>query len=706
MTTSALPAPPITALRQDLELLRAAPSARGEPGFVLADPVRHRYFRLSQHAAALLSHWRLRDPAAIGSAAARSLGEPVEEAEVHDLAAFLEAHHLAECGAGDGWRQRLAYAERSHSGLLARAIHGYLFFRIPLFRPQRFLDALWPWAAPLFSRGFATICAVLAFIALLALARQWDLFIHTFVSFLTVEGIVAYGVSLVAVKSLHELGHALMARKYGVRVATIGVAFLVLFPVLYTETSPAWRLDRRKRMMIGTAGMFVEIVIAVLATLAWFFLPDGTVRSAAFATATVGWTMSLAVNLNPLMRFDGYYLLSDLLGVENLQPRAFARARWRLREALFGFGDPPPEVFAQPRATLLLVYSLATWIYRFFLFVGIALLVYHFFIKPVAIVLFAIEIGWFIVRPVWHELRVWRHRRGDIVPNRQLARTALVLSMLGLVLFVPWQTSIQAPGLLQAAQITPVHATAPARIRAVHVTEGQPVHAGDILFELEMPDAIHELHVADAELAQSRTRLARLAADADTRSQRTVLEGEVRAAADRIAALRALEAERELRAPHAGTAVNVDARLRPGMWIAPSRRLAAVAASGAAVIEAYVSEADLARMSQGAMATFTPEEPEVAVVAARLVQTAQLDARTLSVPALADIHGGAVGVQPRHDGSLEPHGSWYHAIFEVTGSPAPTHVMRGTLHVEAEARSIAGRIARRVAGVLIRESGF
>ena len=121
-------------------------------------------------------------------------------------------------------------------------------------------------------------------------------------------------------KILHELGHAYAARHFGARVPVIGLAFLVMFPILYTDTTDVWRIqEKRSRTLINGAGITVELCIAAISLLLWAFLPDGIFRSIAFFAATTSWAMSLFVNLNPWMRFDGYYLISDLLGVENLQ---------------------------------------------------------------------------------------------------------------------------------------------------------------------------------------------------------------------------------------------------------------------------------------------------------------------------------------------------------------------------------------------------
>ena len=187
--------------------------------------------------------------------------------------------------------------------------------------------------------AFGTIGVV----GLFLVGRQWDAFVSTFLHFFNWRGAVMYGAVLCLVKVVHELGHAYTATRFGCRVPTIGVAFMVMVPVLYSDVSDSYRLSsKRKRVAIAAAGVVAELGLAAVATVLWAFLPDGPLRSMAFVVATSSWIMSLTVNLNPLMRFDGYYLLADGLGLPNLQDRACAFGQWKLRQLLFGAGSPQP----------------------------------------------------------------------------------------------------------------------------------------------------------------------------------------------------------------------------------------------------------------------------------------------------------------------------------------------------------------------------
>ena len=127
-----------------------------------------------------------------------------------------------------------------------------------------------------------------------------------------------YFITLILVKCLHELGHAYVAKYHGCRVSAIGIAFLVFFPFLYTDTTDAWRLRNHKdRLLINFAGILTELHLALIATFVWGVLPEGGL-GAAFFIATTSWISSIAINVSPFMRFDGYYVFSDWLK-ENLQ---------------------------------------------------------------------------------------------------------------------------------------------------------------------------------------------------------------------------------------------------------------------------------------------------------------------------------------------------------------------------------------------------
>ena len=257
---------------------------------------------------------------------------------------------------------------------------------------------------------------------------------------------------------------------------------MMMAPMLYTDVTDAWRLRvRRQRLIIAGAGIMVELGLACVALFVWAFLPDGSLRSIAFILAVVSLAASLAINLNPLMRFDGYYLLADWLGVENLQSRAFDLALWKLREWLFGLCIPCSEQLPHKLRVILIFYAWVVWIYRLLLFVGIALVVYFYFFKLLGIALFLFEIGYFIMRPLWSELRAWHDMRRAIFRSRRSWFSVFAVFAVVLAAVTPWSTRVEIPAILEPSSLVRIFPVRAARIVAMPVFQGETVTAGQAL---------------------------------------------------------------------------------------------------------------------------------------------------------------------------------------------------------------------------------
>jgi len=694
-------------LRDDVQLL-PGPYAGGAPTWTLYDPVRGRFFRIGPEAFALLSRWHLGDADAVCRAVAAETPHAPGPEDVDGLLRFLIGNTLIRADSHDAAQRLLHQARASRPVWAWWLLRNYLFIRIPLIRPDRALDRVAPLAGPLYTRMALRLVVLAGLLGLFLAARQWQEFVHTFAHFFSWEGLVWFAVALFCVKILHELGHAVTAKRYGCRVPTMGLALLVLFPVLYTDTSETWRLtSRRQRLAVGAAGIATELAVAALATLAWSFLPDGPARSAAFFLATTSWVLSLLVNVNPFMRFDGYYLLSDWLAVENLQARAFALGRWRLRRLLFGLDEPPPERFPRRLAAILTVYAYATWVYRLLLFIAIALLVYYLFFKVLGIILFVVEIAWFIALPVARELGEWWRRRHLIRLTPNLLVTLAVLAGLVWLVATPWNTRIALPAVLRDSRHAVVHPAVPAEVAEVRVARGDTVAEGDVLAVLRVPELAYEIAREERRVAMVRQALRRHAAQREAAQDVGVLQEELGSALSALAGLVEQRDDLIVTAPIAGVVTDVPDGLRPGLWVGVEQRLASIVDPGAARLRAYVRGGDLARVDVGAPARFYPDDPLAPVIDAIVTAVETVNVAALDQPALASVHDGAIAVREDAAGQLVPEESVYRvALTPQAPVPVPEQIRRGTVYVEGEARSLLDRAWRAVAAVLIRESGF
>ncbi len=720
MSASAVMAP----LREELQLHRGPNGANGSPVWVLEDPGRDTYFQIGWLEAEMVSRWHLRHPERIAADISTGTTLHATAEQVVEFGRFLERNSLVR-DAGAVARFMREVRGRTEQTVGKFLLRNYLFFRIPLVNPDAFLLRTLPVVERLFfTRLFVWLTMASATLGGYLVTRQWDAFRSTFLHFFSLEGAALAAVTMAGVKIIHELGHAYTARRYGCPIPGMGVAFMVLVPLLYTDTSSVWRLRcRRHRLHVCAAGMLAELCVAAWATLLWNFLPDGPLRSAVFILATTTWIMTVAVNLSPLMRFDGYFLLSDALAVPNLQTRAFALARWRLRECLFGFGDEKPEIFEPWRERVLVVYAFCTWIYRFFLFTGIALVVYHMFFKLLGIFLFFVEVGVFVMVPVVREIKEWLLRmRGSALKTRGMV-TLCLLGMLCGVALVPWHGEVSAPALLQAGQHVRLVAPVGAQLVAMPVAVGDTVARGASLFLLRSPELEQEISRLRSRLELLQWRISFLFMRRETAADVPVAQQERQAAMRRLALLERQQLQMRVVAPFAGSVVDIAEPLEEGEWVAAGEWLGTVTNDAEMHAIAYVDERDLHRLSAGANARFIPEDPDAPSVELVVEHVAHTASRHLAAaPELASPNGGAIAAMRASSAvagefGLEG-GVWVpeQAVYRMVLRSLPGarnvetgeqgRVLRGSVVIDAERQSFATRTARYVLAVFLRESGF
>lgn len=704
MNSPDIPLPP---LREDLQIMRGGPSYSGAPVWMVLDPLRNRFFRVTYEMFQLLSLWnRSRTVGNLARALEARFGRRTDAEEIGMVLRMLDANFFLAQPASGSWRTLHDAAQRRHSWFM-RLIHNYLFFKIPLVRPEPFIRATWPYVSFLFSRGFLFFAAVVGLAGLYFVSRRWEAFLGTFPYVFSLEGAAISLASIVFIKSLHELGHAYVAHRHGCRIPTMGVAFMVMVPLLYTDVTEAWKLkSRRARMAIDSAGVITELCVAAFALFLWAFIPDGPLRSALFVLAAAGWIMSLLVNINPFMRFDGYYMLADFLGIENLQHRAFRHMRWRLRELLFGVGYPAPEPFPTRLDAIVTIYAICTAIYRLVLYLGIALLVYHFTIKLVGVVLFAVEIGFFIIRPLWAEIREWWAMRDDILKSRRTYLSLVIFGAFFALAAMPLSTRVNAPALTLPETFVRLFPVEAGRVDAINVKRGQTVRKGDVLFVISSPTLAEERRLAEIEIDLAESRLERIGADADDLAARGVIETEMSSLVAKREGLKQREEKLVIRAPFDGHITDMNGEIAPAQWVSRKEQLAFLSADGGTIVRGYLSGDDRARVDQGSTGWFVPDDLTRPKLPVELTALAISGAQQLEIPQLTSQFGGRIAVHPSESGRLVPVAAQYAVTARVSGeAQMPDQTRRGVLLLEGRAESLLARMWRQVLKVLVREAG-
>lgn len=712
MIVTAAGAPSVPRLREDIRLLQGPRSADGNQSWLIHDPVRNAFFRIGWREFEILSRWDRGSPEAIAEAVRRGSTVEADAAEVERVARFLiecELVTLSGPQQKQGWLKRV---EAARNKSLSRRFQQNLFLRVPLVSPDGFLKATMPAARLFFTRGFWILTALVTLFALAMVGQEWDRFVGTFPYFFSVPGIITYALALTFAKAIHELGHAYAAARHGLRVPSMGVAFLVFWPVLYTDTTDTWRLrSGRDRFLVSAAGMIAEIGLAAWALLLWCFVPPGAVQSALFALATATWLLTVAINVNPLMRFDGYFLLSDALGVENLQPRAFALLRYRFRTVCLGITamDPEPALSERMRRTLT-VYGAATLVYRISIALGIGMLLYYFTFKLLGILALAGVMVTMVVQPAVREARGMVAPGSRLVhPLRLLLFVAFLGGLVALVLY-PWQTTVSAPAALKAAAESRVYAPIPARVVELKVASGDRVQAGEPIAQLDSPDLRFRLRKAEIEAENYRLVIDRIQFRPDIADQEAVAREEMAQALAEAAGYRERIASLTLRAPFDGIVTSVSDGIHPDAWVTPSDALALVIRPGDQILTAYVDEDDVSRLAPGASGRFYPFGSTGDPLAVELVSMSPAAVRTIRDRSLSSVHGGPIAAREGNGGVAIPEKGVYEAKLRpkggLTRDAASLREMTGIVKLDGEKRSIAGRVWTQVHSTLIRESGF
>lgn len=698
----------LPALREELKLIPGRKNADGEQSWRIYDPLQHRYIEVDGLTVEMLALWHsVKDAETLRSELEETRNVSVSLDSIKELIQFAHANYLTADPLHGEWKSLSGKGGREQQGWAKWLLHNYLYFRVPLAKPQDFLVATLPSVAFLFQRWVHIALACLGVTGLYLVSRQWDQFVNTFQHFFTVSGAIWFALILFLVKGLHELGHAYTAVRLGCQVPAMGVAFMMMTPMLYTDVTDAWRLtSRRKRMTIDFAGIAVELMIACVATFSWSFLPEGKLKSLAFLLATSSLLMSLVINLSPFMRFDGYFILADLVGIPNLQPRAFAVARWWLRETLFAIEVPCPEDMPPVKLFALSAYAWATWIYRFLLYLGIAALVYAYFFKALGVILFVVEVAVFLVNPVVAEIREWAKMKPAIVASRRSYVSAGVAVAALVAAVVPWSTRVEIPVVVEPFELARVYPPRPAKVSAVHAQRGATVAAGTLLVSLTSDDLEHEIRVVRTEMARVKAKLARLTADDIDRENSAVSRRELAALTAKFQGLQKEKSELEIKAPIAGQLVEFNSELHAGRTISQKEMIALIGGQRGLAARGYVAEKDLWRLKNGDKGRLVPENGLRQSLQISLRDISLAGARQIEIADLASVNGGRIAVQPDSKHQLVPVAAHYAVTLEVdsfTGNPDTR--FRGVAQIKGKAESFAAQIWREIARVLIRESG-
>lgn len=396
-----------------------------------------------------------------------------------------------------------------------------LYLKIPIFDPDRILTVMYRYLWWIFTVPFLIVSVLFMLSALTHVTLHFDTFyakMPTYQEFFAYHTLLYMWLSLGVVKVIHEFGHGLSCKAFGGECHEMGILLMCLSPALYCNVTDAWTLsDKWKRIIISFAGIYVELIIAAFATFVWWYTPAYPFANNMALCIMVLCSVSTVVfNANPLMRFDGYYILADWLEVPNLREKANRYLNNLFLEKCLGIEVPPDVYMAPGRKLLFVVYAVTSWVYKWVIMLGVIFFISDFLtpkLKILSQMLAVLSIASMFIWPIFRVVRNIRQRGRlpDMKAGRVYMTVGALLSVVAAFFLVPLPVSrMHEKGYvtLDPGQVEGVLLSEPARLESLEVLAGQAVRQGEVLARFSNKDLEVE---RDRALAQAKEK--RLAAE-------------------------------------------------------------------------------------------------------------------------------------------------------------------------------------------------
>ncbi|MFO0856575.1 MAG: HlyD family efflux transporter periplasmic adaptor subunit [Phycisphaerales bacterium] len=458
--------------------------------------------------------------------------------------------------------------DRLKKRALGQAI-GLMYFRVPLFNPNVLLTKVEPIFRPILNRVGLVAWFALVIAAIFAIIPQWKALRSGFDTAIAPSNWIWMGVVFIAVKLWHEFGHGVLTKRFGGQVPVFGAMMLVLIPSPFVDCSSAWSFPNKwQRIVVAAGGMMFELFLASIAAFVWLGTREnpGLVHQLSYNVLISASVSTIVFNANPLMRFDGYFILSDLLGVPNLMQRSMTMLKFLFLKHVYRVENPPQPTGDAREALILLVYGVLAMIYRVVIFISVTLYVLGKMFGLGLVLAVWTAAMWFIL-PVG-QLVHWlatgpqlSHKRGRAI----LATLAMVAGGLLLIGVVKFPDYRRAAGVVESAKTAGLYAGSDGILAAVHVKPGQHVKAGDAVATIENPDLIARLAYTKAQLSEAVAREMQASAKSATEAQ--IAREYVETLEQALTNAQGKVEKLVIRAPHDGVVVLAQAIDRVGMFI-------------------------------------------------------------------------------------------------------------------------------------------
>lgn len=385
------------------------------------------------------------------------------------------------------------------------------FIRFSLFDPDRIFGRMakplwWMW-----TKTTLWVSSIIILLAVVVFLRNYTHVGSALGNLFSFHNVLLMWVTTFFIKSIHELGHGLTCKHFGGEVHEVGVMSLVFTPYFFVNVSDCWVMPKRMhRVLVSAAGIYVELIIAAFATFAWAIVQPGAMKDFLFNIIFIASVSTIIFNANPLMRFDGYYIMTDLIEVPNLQSKSRALIQHQLNRLLFGPSNKEGALARLPlpkkRFWLFYTYAILSWIYGYYVIYKLAVFMEP-HLKPLGLEglsdwFSALALTSWVVMPLLAYYKSLGLKREDWKPQGRLRRlgtiAAIGLGVFGAACFIPVELTIKRAGAVQLAEPEEIRSQTPGFIEEVYVKEGDKLVPGQKVAKLRNRETEHTLYVTES----------------------------------------------------------------------------------------------------------------------------------------------------------------------------------------------------------------
>lgn len=580
------------------------------------------------------------------------------------------------------------------------------FSKFSLFDPDAFLNRLLPLIEKLFSKQAALIWFAIVIAGGVAVIENFDQLRDQSQGLLAPDNLVWFFVSLFFLKLWHEFGHAMMCKRFGGQVHSMGVMLLILTPLPFMDATASWTFRNRwHRALVGAAGMIAELFVAGIAAVIWANTGAGMLHSLCFNLMTIASISSLIFNGNPLIRFDAYYMLSDILEIPNLAQKSQQQWLYWIQKYAFGVDDISPAQ-TQKESFWLGFYGLLSFLYRLLISVGIVLFTADEWLVLGFLMALLTSIS-LIILPAYRALnyllaspKIYRKK------SRSYGVTSAFLLLVLALFFVPYSSEIEATGIVESTNFASVFTQANGYLKTIHVQNGQQVSKGDILLEFESAELDLSLEIIESKIAEEQISLTQARneniADLDS------IEKRIEVLQQHLASLHKDKRNLIITAQTSGVWVSDEFLPKLGNWFKRGLKLGVIIDPQEYRFTAVVTQDQAFDLFEGNVALKGEVKLRHNTANTLVTQTVQIipyERRELPSAALGWLGGGEIAVthNPKSTGK-EAAESFFEvrAILESLPQNSFFHGTSGFLRLELPAKSLASKITRKINQVLLK----